>query len=229
MKLSSLLIVGIEIRMASQCMSLAGTMSMHKSYSNEKAMSTNACSLCVIFVPNSHEYVMMIDSMNSESYSFSVAVNPATEFSSSEFNKRPLALHALFLRHGTTHIQIMVGCVGASKDAPGSLVDRSANPAQFTTSCLAAACGDYEDNQQEAAIMATIPTQAATKENIQQLCSVTSALRYLRAIELNNADKNNTLANTIELLTTERKTLVSVILPEIHRSLGLHTYDKGGV
>ena len=40
------LIVGIEIRMAFQCMSLAGTMYVSKSYSSEKVMSTNACSLC---------------------------------------------------------------------------------------------------------------------------------------------------------------------------------------
>lgn len=227
MKLSSLLIVGIEIRMASQCMSLAGTMSMHKSYSNEKAMSTNACSLCVIFVPNSHEYVMMIDSMNSESYSFTAAAKSVVEFDSSEFVRAHNRASGFFMCVALLHLN--GGLCGGAFVLAGFSCDRSVNPAQFTTSGLTAACGDLIHHSQEAAIMATIPTQAATKGNLQQLCSVTSALRYLRAIELNNADKNNTLANTIELLTTERKTLVSVILPEIHRSLGLHTYDKGAV
>ncbi len=227
MKLSSLLIVGIEIRMASQCMSLAGTMSMHKSYSNEKAMSTNACSLCVIFVQNSHEYVMMIDSMNSESYSFKAPAKSGVGIGVPEFVRAHNRASGFFVCDAQLHPS-MVGWVGASKDAPGSLA--TGTPTLLSSPPMIGVCGgDIDHYSQEAAIMATIPTQAATKENLQQLCSVTSALRYLRAIELNNADKNNTLANTIELLTTERKTLVSVILPEIHRSLGLHTYDKGAV
>ncbi|MGO3492902.1 MAG: ash family protein [Hafnia alvei] len=228
MKLSSLLIVGIEIRMAFQCMSLAGTMNMHKSYSNEKAMSTNACSLCVIFVPNSHEYVMMIDSMNSESYSFSVAVNPATGLRIPEFSTAHSRVSGFFVCNAFACLS-MVAQAGAPLGAPVSVEAGNANSVWATTNHGFASVGGSKYHSTEAAIMATIPTQAATKENLQQLCSVTSALRYLRAIELNNADKNNTLANTIELLTTERKTLVSIILPEIHRALGLHTYDKGAV
>lgn len=224
MKLSSLLIVGIEIRMASQCMSLAGTMSMHKSYSNEKAMSTNACSLCVIFTPNSHEYLMMIDSMNSESYSSRAPAKSGVGIGVPEFTIAHNRASGFFVCDAQLYLS-MVGWVGASKDAPGSVV--TGTPTLLSSPPMIGVCGgEFLILTIEAAIMATIPAQAVTKENLQYLRSVTSALRYLLAIELNSTDQNNTLANAIEMLASERKTLVSIILPEIHRVLGLHYDDK---
>ncbi|WP_207213181.1 Rha family phage regulatory protein, partial [Serratia proteamaculans] len=117
-----------------------------------------------------------VDHLSSGRYTALAAAKSAAGFSSLEFNQRPMALCALFLRLRTTHIQIMVGCVGAPKGAPGSLIDRSANPAQFTTSCLAAACGDYANNQSEAAIMATTPTQTQPEVLLVEGRAVTTSL-----------------------------------------------------
>lgn len=55
--------------------------------------------------------------------------------------------------------KIMVGCVGASSEAPVSLITGKTNSAQFTTSKIGLFGGEYISLIKEAAIMATIPTQ----------------------------------------------------------------------
>nr|WP_296421409.1 host cell division inhibitor Icd-like protein [Phytobacter sp.] len=55
--------------------------------------------------------------------------------------------------------KIMVGCVGASSEAPVTIRAGYANPAQLTTSKIGVFGGGVIPNRMEAAIMATTPTQ----------------------------------------------------------------------
>lgn len=55
--------------------------------------------------------------------------------------------------------KIMVGWVGAEKSAPESIQSGYANPAQSTTSEIGVSGGGNKSQLQEAAIMATTPTQ----------------------------------------------------------------------
>ena len=66
---------------------------------------------------------------------------------------------ASFLSSAFAHIKVMVGWAGASKDAPVSLITGYANPVQFTTSEIGVSGGGNKSQLQEAAIMATTPTQ----------------------------------------------------------------------
>ncbi|MBJ4257866.1 host cell division inhibitor Icd-like protein, partial [Salmonella enterica subsp. enterica serovar Typhimurium] len=66
---------------------------------------------------------------------------------------------ASFLLSQLGYIQIMVGWVGAPKGAPVSVCAGYANPAQFTTSEIGVSGGGNKSQLQEAAIMATTPTQ----------------------------------------------------------------------
>ena len=53
----------------------------------------------------------------------------------------------------------MVGCTGAEQSAPVSLIPGYANPVQFTTSEIGVSGGGFQTQLQEAATMATTPTQ----------------------------------------------------------------------
>ncbi|SXE51746.1 fructokinase [Klebsiella variicola] len=55
--------------------------------------------------------------------------------------------------------KIMVGCAGASSEAPVSLYAGKANPAQSTTRQISLCGGGSKTQYKEAAIMATTPTQ----------------------------------------------------------------------
>ena len=66
---------------------------------------------------------------------------------------------ASFLSSAFAHIQIMVGWAGAPKGAPVSVDAGYANPVQFTTSEIGVSGGGNKSQLQEAAIMATTPTQ----------------------------------------------------------------------
>ncbi|HAJ7159524.1 TPA: host cell division inhibitor Icd-like protein [Escherichia coli] len=65
-------------------------------------------------------------------------------------------LACFFVPH--SHTLSMVGCTGAEKSAPGSLVSGYANPVQSTTSEIGVSCGGYYQSTREAANMATTPT-----------------------------------------------------------------------
>ncbi|EGI7097463.1 host cell division inhibitor Icd-like protein [Escherichia coli] len=64
-------------------------------------------------------------------------------------------LACFFVPH--SHTLSMVGCTGAEKSAPGSLVSGYANPVQSTTSEIGVSCGGYYQSTREAASMATTP------------------------------------------------------------------------
>ncbi|ELV1365748.1 ash family protein, partial [Escherichia coli] len=58
-------------------------------------------------------------------------------------------LACFFVPH--SHTLSMVGCTGAEKSAPGSLVSGYANPVQSTTSEIGVSCGGYYQSTREAA------------------------------------------------------------------------------
>lgn len=62
---------------------------------------------------------------------------------------------ASFLSSTFTHTQIMVGWMGASKDAPGTMCTGSSNPVQFTTHEFGTSGGDTHIMHMEAAMLAT--------------------------------------------------------------------------
>ncbi|EKB3833791.1 host cell division inhibitor Icd-like protein [Escherichia coli] len=58
-----------------------------------------------------------------------------------------------------SHTLSMVGCMGAEQSAPGSSLTGYANPVQSTASEIGVSCGGFIKPNEEAANMATIPTQ----------------------------------------------------------------------
>ena len=73
---------------------------------------------------------------------------------STAHNTRPACF---FVPH--SHTKIMVGCMGASSEAPVSVEAGYANPVQSTTSKIGVFGGGLTNYSAEAAIMATTPTQ----------------------------------------------------------------------
>ncbi len=69
----------------------------------------------------------------------------------------------------------MVGRAGASKDAPGSLATGYANPVRLTTSVIGVSGGELTNLSQEAATMATIPTQTQPEITIVDGHAVTTS------------------------------------------------------
>ncbi|MGT3357030.1 ash family protein [Yersinia enterocolitica] len=76
-----------------------------------------------------------------------------------EFFKATPDAPASFLLSAHTHTLSMVGCMGASSEAPVSLKAGYANPVQSTTSEIGVSCGGVFIHFKEAANMATTPTQ----------------------------------------------------------------------
>ncbi|MDF3680668.1 host cell division inhibitor Icd-like protein, partial [Enterobacter hormaechei] len=71
------------------------------------------------------------------------------------------SVHLFFSGAGIIRVarKIMVGCVGASSEAPVSIRAGKTNSAQSTTSKIGLFGGGLIPNRMEAAIMATTPTQ----------------------------------------------------------------------
>ncbi|AXF78711.1 peptidase [Erwinia tracheiphila] len=80
----------------------------------------------------------------------------------------------LCVKHG--HIRIMVGRVGASLEAPGSVMTGNANPARLTTHEIGVSGGELTKLIMEAAIMATIPTLDQPEITVVNGQAVTSSL-----------------------------------------------------
>lgn len=80
----------------------------------------------------------------------------------------------LCVKHG--HIRIMVGRVGASSEAPGSMMTGNANPARLTTHEIGVSGGELTKLIMEAAIMATIPAIPQPEITVINGLAVTSSL-----------------------------------------------------
>lgn len=86
------------------------------------------------------------------------------------------AQSGFFVRDALSHLS-MVDWVGEPKGSPDSWVTGTANPAQFTTSqSFAALGGELQEITQEAAIMATIPTETAPVIQVVNGHAVTTSL-----------------------------------------------------
>lgn len=85
------------------------------------------------------------------------------------------AQSGFFVRDALSHLS-MVGWAGEPKGSPDSWVTGYANPAQFTTSQIGVCGGELYKITQEAAIMATIPTETAPVIQVVNGHAVTTSL-----------------------------------------------------
>ncbi len=119
---------------------------------------------------------VLIDSNNFGRYTVQAAAKSVAGIGVLEFIRAHDRAFAVFLcvKHG--HIRIMVGRVGASQDAPGSLMTGYANPARLTTLEIGVSGGEFKYLSSEVAIMATIPAIAQPEITIVNGQAVTSSL-----------------------------------------------------
>lgn len=103
------------------------------------------------------DYLRLLRLAGVPGYISRVAVNPATGFSSPEHITAHNRACGFFVCNAPSHLNYGGLGRGAERLA-GFCDDRSANPAQVTTSCLAAACGDKSKLITGAVVMTTIPT-----------------------------------------------------------------------
>lgn len=104
--------------------------------------------------------------------------------------------YAVFLRAKHRHTQIMVGRMGASSDAPGSIVTGYANPVRLTTSAIGVSCGEFSKFTIEAAIMATTPTLSHPQVTIENGRAVTTSMAvalYFKKLHKNVIQKIESL------------------------------------
>ncbi|MGL4926545.1 MAG: Rha family transcriptional regulator [Plesiomonas shigelloides] len=131
---------------------------------------------------------MALDNLTFGRYSSRVVAKSTTGLSLPKVNNEHIrALRGFFVLSALSHLS-MVGWAGASKDAPGSLLTGKANPVQFTTSQISLCSGEFKKLNNEAAIMATIPTEVAPAINVVNGYAVTSSLAVADYFSKRHAD-----------------------------------------
>lgn len=109
--------------------------------------------------------LLTIDSKDIRSYVLPVPAKSGTGFSSlKSTNEHIRALRGFFVLNALAYL-FNGGLGRGAERLAGFVSDRSANPAQFTTQCLAALSGDLLKITNEAAIMATTPNHAQLKKS----------------------------------------------------------------
>lgn len=121
------------------------------------------------------DYLRLLRLAGVPGYISHVAVNPAAGFSSPEHITAHNRACGFFVCNAPSHLNYGGLGRGAERLA-GFCDDRSANPAQVTTSCLAAACGDKSKLITGAVVMTTIPTLAQPELCVIDGKVVTSSL-----------------------------------------------------
>lgn len=116
-----------------------------------------------------------IDSQDFGRYTALAAAKSVAGFDSLKSSTAHNRASGFFTRIAQAHPNYGGLCGGIERCA-GICGSRSVNPAQFTTSCLTAARGDYLNNSTEAAIMATIPTLSQPEITLISGRAVTSSL-----------------------------------------------------
>lgn len=119
--------------------------------------------------------MLMLDSMNSGRYTAMAAAKSAAGIGVPVFVRAHNRASGFFVREALQHLS-MVGRAGASKDAPGSLATGYANPVRLTTSVIGVSGGELTNLSQEAATMATIPTQTQPEITIVDGHAVTTSM-----------------------------------------------------
>lgn len=91
-------------------------------------------------------------------YAFPALAKSGAGIGVPDMHKATQTRPASFLLSQNSHTQIMVGCMGASHEAPVSLCAGYANPVQFTTSEIGVSGGENISLHKETATMATALT-----------------------------------------------------------------------
>lgn len=120
--------------------------------------------------------ICIVDQTFFQDYTLRAVVNPIAGIGVLEFIRAHDRAFAVFLCAKHAHIRIMVGRVGASQDAPGSLMTGYANPARLTTLEIGVSGGEFKYLSSEDAIMATIPAIAHPEIAVINGQAVTSSL-----------------------------------------------------
>lgn len=97
------------------------------------------------------------------------------------------ARSGFFMRNAPSHLS-MVGWVGAPQGAPGSSLTGKANPAQFTTSQISLCGGEFKKLKEEAAIMATVPTQVVSALSISAGNVITTSIEVANVFQKRHDD-----------------------------------------
>lgn len=111
---------------------------------------------------------------------------------------------AVFLCVKPCHTQIMAGRIGASSDAPGSIVTGTANPVRLATHEFRSSGGEFSKFTIEAVIMTTIPTLSHPQVTIENGRAVTTSLAvalYFKKMHKNVIQKIESLDCSPEFTT----------------------------
>ena len=113
----------------------------------------------------------------------------------------------------------MVGRAGQPQGWPVSVVAGIATPVRPTTHGRSNSGGELTKLTIGAVTMATIPTLDPFNEMTREMSLVTTALRSLRKVKLNNPQSDASRVQALVVLQDERKRLVAQIQPYVHRFL----------
>lgn len=117
-----------------------------------------------------------LDSVINGRYVFPAPYKTGAGFRSLLITKAHNRAEAVFLCAMHCHAQIMAGCMGASSDAPASLVTGTANPVHLATHEFRSSGGEFSKFTKEAVIMTTIPTLSHPQVTIENGRAVTTSL-----------------------------------------------------
>lgn len=174
------------------------------------------------------DYLRLLRLAGVPGYISRVAVNPATGFSSPEHITAHNRACGFFVCNARSHLNYGGLGRGAERLA-GFCDDRSANPAQVTTSCLAAACGDKSKLITGAVVMTTIPTLAQPELCVIDGKVVTSSLAVADYFHKPHKDvlaKISRLDCSVEF--TERNFSLSKYIDVTGRKLPCYHITKNG-
>uniref|UniRef100_UPI003A90CF12 Rha family phage regulatory protein n=1 Tax=Salmonella enterica TaxID=28901 RepID=UPI003A90CF12 len=137
-----------------------------------------------------------LDSVINGRYVFPAPAKSGVGIGVPESNMAHNRAQAVFLCAKHRHTQIMVGRMGASSDAPGSMLTGYANPVRLTTSAIGVSCGELSILNMEAAIMATTPTLSHPQVTIENGRAVTTSMAvalYFKKLHKNVIQKIESL------------------------------------
>lgn len=145
-----------------------------------------------------------LDSVINGRYVFPAPYKTGAGFRSLPITKAHNRAHAVFLCVKPCHTQIMAGRIGASKDAPGSLVTGTANPVRLATHEFRSSGGELSKFTKEAVIMTTTPTLSHPQVTIENGRAVTTSLAvalYFKKMHKNVIQKIESLDCSPEFTT----------------------------
>lgn len=170
-----------------------------------------------------------IENQNGWNYSASAPHKTGAGICTPKFIRAHNRASAVFLRAKHSHIRIMVGCVGQSKDWPGSRMTGSANPAQFTTHEICTSGGELVNLSYEDAIMATthpLSHPQVTVENGRAVTTSVAVAEYFRKMHKDVLKKIDNIDCSPEF--AERNFAPSEYTDSTGRTLPAYQITKNG-